>query len=144
MEKAPRSLLDTLRLSAMVRHAAAQLGATMADRLRINATAAFRGMQLHGGGGGGGKGAGAVAGAAAVARGTVSRGKGAGGLLGLSRAGMAGGPAQGGVEYYGVLQSRVKRWQLQARIWALRGAFWLASVLQGLLHRVMPVTALLS
>ncbi|KAL4457670.1 hypothetical protein ABPG75_012535 [Micractinium tetrahymenae] len=44
LEEAPRPLLDSLRQSAVVRHSATLLGATLADRLRINATWALRGM----------------------------------------------------------------------------------------------------
>ncbi|KAI7845854.1 hypothetical protein COHA_000588 [Chlorella ohadii] len=44
LEGAPRPLLDTLRLGAVVRHSATLLGATLGDRLRINAKWAVRGM----------------------------------------------------------------------------------------------------
>ncbi|KAL4442946.1 hypothetical protein ABPG77_008437 [Micractinium sp. CCAP 211/92] len=52
LEEAPRALLDSLRLSAVVRHSATTLGATLADRLRINATWALRGMWRAGQDGG--------------------------------------------------------------------------------------------
>ncbi|KAI3436647.1 hypothetical protein D9Q98_006063 [Chlorella vulgaris] len=45
LNEAPKPLLDSLRQSAVVRHTATLLGATLADRLRINATWAMRGMQ---------------------------------------------------------------------------------------------------
>lgn len=51
LEEAPRPLLDSLRQSAVVRHSATALGATLADRLRINATWALRGMWRAGQGG---------------------------------------------------------------------------------------------
>ncbi|GAB4820740.1 hypothetical protein N2152v2_007786 [Parachlorella kessleri] len=158
LEQAPRSLLDTLRITAMVRHTAAQLGATIADRLRINVTAAFRGMRLHAAateasnGSDAAEGSGApvraaVAAAAAGAATAAGRGRrrGAAGGASMSKKGgiqVAGSAVGGGrMEYFGVLRSRSKRWQLELRIWLLRGAFWLASVLQGLMVRVMPPTA---
>ena len=45
MNEAPRQLLDCLRALAIVRHIASQLGATIADRLRVNATQALRGLK---------------------------------------------------------------------------------------------------
>lgn len=45
MNEAPQELLDCLRALAIVRHIASQLGATIADRLRVNATQALRGLK---------------------------------------------------------------------------------------------------
>lgn len=44
LQNAPKQLLDSLRQSAVVRQSAVLLGATLGDRLRINAKWALRGM----------------------------------------------------------------------------------------------------
>lgn len=46
LNEAPHPLLETLRLTAIVRNTATLLGATIADRLRINALHAWRGMGI--------------------------------------------------------------------------------------------------
>ena len=52
LEEAPKQLLDSLRQSAVVRHTATLLGATVADRLRINAKWALAGCYAAPAGGG--------------------------------------------------------------------------------------------
>ena len=47
LELLPRSLAHYLRVSAIVRAGAARLGATVYDRLRINAAAAVRGERSY-------------------------------------------------------------------------------------------------
>ncbi|PSC71592.1 putative aarF domain-containing kinase 1 [Micractinium conductrix] len=51
LEEAPKQLLDSLRQSAVVRHSATQLGATLSDRLRVNVTWAVRGLYRSADGG---------------------------------------------------------------------------------------------
>ena len=46
LELLPRPLAHYMRLTAVVRASTTNLGATMADRLRLNASAAVRGAQL--------------------------------------------------------------------------------------------------
>lgn len=47
LNEAPRQLLDCLRAMALVRHTAARLGVTVADRLRVNAVQALKGLQVE-------------------------------------------------------------------------------------------------
>ncbi len=49
LQGAPKELLDTVRVTAIVRQTATLLGATPADRLRVNAVHALRGMRKKGG-----------------------------------------------------------------------------------------------
>lgn len=46
LNEAPRQLVDCLRAMALVRHIAARLGASVADRLRTNAVQALHGLQV--------------------------------------------------------------------------------------------------
>lgn len=181
-----------------MRHTAAQLGATIGDRLRINASAAFRGLQRRRAAAEGAAATGGREGleGAAVAeevgeRGLVVSGEtlpqgrrraqgrgevhpeelrppGGSSLRPESisrrevgeearqreaaprRRGGSGsreqvrGVDRDGVEYYGLLQSRAKRWQLEARLWVMSWVFWVAEVLQGLADRGVPGAALLA
>ena len=47
LNEAPRALVDCLRAMAMVRHTASRLGATVADRFRVNAVQALHGLQVE-------------------------------------------------------------------------------------------------
>lgn len=51
LEAAPKPLVDALRQGAVVRHSATLLGATLGDRLRVNAKWAERGLYAGSGGG---------------------------------------------------------------------------------------------
>lgn len=163
--------------SLQVRHTAAQLGATIADRMRINATAAIRGMELRPAPAPAPTAAAAQLAVAAQQRAQVQQQEAAaaGGVVAAgeqqeqeatqqqqqgSRVVMRWRrrrtpipeipppreepAAPAGVRYYGVLQSSSRRWELSARILAMRAAFWLASLLQGLVDRVMPGTTRLA
>jgi aarF domain-containing kinase len=97
VNEAPRALLDCLRAAAVVRHTATRLGATVADRLRVNAAQALRGLQVE------------------------APAEGAGGRRRRRRR----------VVYVGAMRSRWRRWNLWARIAAMRIAAWVALAVGG-------------
>lgn len=47
MNEAPQQLVDCLRAMTIVRHTCARLGANVADRLRVNAIEALRGLKVQ-------------------------------------------------------------------------------------------------
>ena len=90
--------------------AATLLGATLGDRLRINAKWAVRGMYAqHGDGGSGGS---AAAGAA---------------------------PDSQPLQFVGGLQARLARWRLSLQVGLLRFAFWLSSVVHSATTYLVPM-----
>jgi aarF domain-containing kinase len=103
-EDLPRPLFDCLRATAIVRHVAARLGVTVADRLRVNATWALRGLRDERGDDGA---EGAAAGGGALRRRRRRR----------------------RVEWHGAMRSRWRRWHLHARLVAMRLAAWISLAL---------------